>query len=149
MFAAARSPVVRLRLTFGWRFWPANHSVPCAFCRRGENEKTLPLMKFETYLLLAVVVFFVWKTNRSVQISRTAQERHFVLRTSIFTWFVGFLLLAALLFLPFKALVLLSIPAVFGVLSLSRFLRDARNRLRQAEQGRVDLERMKRINPVR
>ena len=103
-------------------------------------------MKFETYLILALLIFGIWKTNRSVRRSQTMQERSFTMRASIFAWFVGFLLLAAVLFLPFRALMLLLLPVGFGVLSITKFLRDARTRLRQEQQGRVDLERMKRVN---
>jgi len=103
-------------------------------------------VKFETYLILALLIFGIWKTNRSVRRSQTMQERSFTMRASIFAWFVGFLLLAAVLFLPFRALMLLLLPVGFGVLSITKFLRDARTRLRQEQQGRVDLERMKRVN---
>ncbi len=103
-------------------------------------------MKFETYLLLAIVLFGVWKTHRSVQRSQTEQERYFTMRASIFSWFVGFLLLAALLLLPFRVLVLLLVPVVFGGLTVAKFLRDARARLRRGNQERVDIDRMKRVN---
>ena len=103
-------------------------------------------MKFETYLLLALLVFGIWKTNRSVQRSRTVQERFFTVRASIFFWFVGFLGLAALLVLPARALLLLLLPVAFGGLSVVKFFRDARSRVRQANEERVDIDRMKRIN---
>lgn len=103
-------------------------------------------MKFETYLLLALLLFGVWKTHRNMQRSRTAQERYFVLRASIFTWFVGFLLLGAFLFLPNRARVLLLVPVIFGGISLMKFLRDARTRLRRENEQRVDIDRMKRVN---
>lgn len=103
-------------------------------------------MKFEIYLLLALLIFGIWKTNRSVQRSQTAQERAFTVRTSIFSWFVGFILLAALILLPLRALMLLLLPVAFGVLSITKFLHDARARLRREQQGRVDIERMKRVN---
>jgi hypothetical protein len=103
-------------------------------------------VKIETYLLLALLIFGVWKTQKSVQRSKTAQERFFTLRASIFAWFVGFILLAAFLFLPNKARVLLLVPVVFGAISMAKFLRDARTRLRRTDQERVNLERMKRVN---
>ncbi|EDY21179.1 hypothetical protein CfE428DRAFT_1472 [Chthoniobacter flavus Ellin428] len=103
-------------------------------------------MKFETYLLLALLVFGIWKTNRSVQRSRTVQERFFTVRASIFFWFVGFLGLTALLLLPVRALILLLLPVAFGGLTLVKFFRDVRSRLRQTDEERVDIERMKRIN---
>jgi hypothetical protein len=103
-------------------------------------------MKFETYLLLTVIIFFLWKTHRSVRRSLTVQERYFAIRTSIFTWFVGFLLLTALLFLPNKARILLLIPVFLGSIAIARFFRDTRARMRREAEGRMDLERMKRIN---
>ena len=103
-------------------------------------------MKFETYLLLGVILYGVWRTNRTVQRSQTAQERYFALRSSIFLWFVGVLLVGAFLFLPNKVRVILLVPVFFGAVSLGRFLREARARLRRQEEARVDLERMKRVN---
>jgi uncharacterized membrane protein len=103
-------------------------------------------MKFETYALMIVLIFFVWKTHRNVQRSQSPRERYFALRASIFSWFVGFLLVVALLFLPNKARVLLLIPIFLGGISMYRFFRDTRDRLRRQAQGRVDLDRMKRIN---
>jgi hypothetical protein len=103
-------------------------------------------VKFETYLLLALLLFGVWRTNRSVQRSQTAQERYFALRSSIFAWFVGLLLLAAFLFLPNRARVLLLLPVFFGGMSLVKFFRDAGTRLRRENEERVDIERMKRVN---
>jgi len=103
-------------------------------------------MKFETYLLLGIIVLGVWKTNRSVQRSRTAQERYFAVRTSLFLWLVGSLLLGALLFLPFKALILLLIPVFLGAVSLAKLLRASRVQMRREAQEEVDLERMKRVN---
>jgi hypothetical protein len=103
-------------------------------------------VKFETYLLLAFLIFCVWKTHRSVQRSQTPRERFFVMRVSIFGWFLVFLLLLAIVFLPGKALILLLLPVVLGGISVARFLRDARARLRRANEERVDLERMKRVN---
>lgn len=103
-------------------------------------------MKFETYLLLALIVFGIWKTNRSVQRSQTGQERFFIVRASIFFWFVGFLALAALLILPGRALALLFVPVFFGGVSLAKFFRDVRMRMRRGNAERVDIDRMKRIN---
>jgi len=103
-------------------------------------------VKFETYLLLALILFCLWRTHRSVQRSQTPQERFFAMRTSIFSWFVVFLLLAGFVFLPNKARILLLLPVVLGGISVVRFLRDARARLRRKHQEGVDIERMKRVN---
>jgi len=103
-------------------------------------------MKFETYLLLGVILYGVWRTNRSVQRCQTAQERFFAVRASVFVWFVGILLVVAFLFLPNKVRAVLLIPIFLGAVSLARFLHEARARLRRGTEERVDLERMKRVN---
>jgi fatty acid desaturase len=103
-------------------------------------------MKFETYLLLGILVFGVWRTNRGVQRAQTVAERNFTVRTSVFVWFLGLLVLGGILFLPLRAILLLLIPVFFGGVTLARLLREARDRLRQQAQERVDLERMKRVN---
>jgi FlaA1/EpsC-like NDP-sugar epimerase len=103
-------------------------------------------MKIETYLLLAVLVFGVWKTHRSVQRSQSAEERFFAIRASAFTWLVGIALLATFVFSPNKARILLLLPAFVVVVALVKFWRNARARLRRESQERLDLERMKRVN---
>jgi hypothetical protein len=52
----------------------------------------------------------------------------------------------ALLFLPNKARILLMIPVFFGSIAIARFFRDTRARMRREAEGRMDLERMKRVN---
>jgi hypothetical protein len=42
--------------------------------------------------------------------------------------------------------VLLLLPVFFGGMSLMKFFRDARTRLRRENEERVDIERMKRVN---
>ncbi len=103
-------------------------------------------MKIEIYLLLALLLFGVWKTHRSVQRSQSAPERFFTIRMSAFSWLVGVMLLTAFIFLPGKMRVLLILPAFFVITTLSKFWREARERLRRESQERVDLERMKRVN---
>jgi FlaA1/EpsC-like NDP-sugar epimerase len=103
-------------------------------------------VKFETYLLLAILVFGVWKTHRSVQRSRSAQERFFAVRASAFTWLVGIGLVAAFIFLPNRQRILFLLPAFVVVVTVMKFWRNARERLRREQQERVDLDRMKRVN---
>lgn len=103
-------------------------------------------MKFETYLLLAVLLFGIWKTHRSVRRSQSAEERFFAIRASAFTWVVGIALLIAFIFLPGKQRIVFLLPAFVVVVSLLKFWRNARERLGRERQERVDLERMKRVN---
>ncbi len=103
-------------------------------------------MKIETYLLLALLIFGIFKTQRTVKQSQSAQERFFAIRASVFTWIVGFLLLAAFLFLPGKQRILFLLPAFIVVISLARFWKNARTRLQREHEERDHLERMKRVN---
>ena len=103
-------------------------------------------MKFETYLLLAVLIFGIFKTRRTVQQTQTAKERFFAIRASAFTWLVGILLFAAFVFLPNKQRVLMLLPAFVIVVSVAKLWTNARARLRRENQERIDLERMKRVN---
>lgn len=103
-------------------------------------------MKIEIYLLLAVLLFGVWKTHRSVGRSQSSAERFFAIRASAFTWLVGAALLAAFVFSPNRLRVLLLLPAFVVVLSIAKFWQKSRERLRRERQERVDFERMKRVN---
>lgn len=103
-------------------------------------------MKFEIYLLLAVLLFGVWKTHRSVRRSQTAEERFFAIRASAFTWVVGIGLLTAFIFLPGRARILLLLPAFAVVVSLMKFWQNARARLQREREEKLNLDRMKRVN---
>ena len=103
-------------------------------------------MKIATYLLLAILLFGVFRTHRSVRRSVTAEERGMVIRMSAFAWLVGFLFLIALLFLPIKPGVIMLLPAFIFAVAFARFWRDKRARLRRENDERVNLERMKRVH---
>jgi hypothetical protein len=103
-------------------------------------------VKIETYLMLALLIFGIFKTHRTVRRSQNAQERFFTIRAAAFTWLVGILLVSAFLLLPGRVRLLFLLPAFITVVSLVKFWRNARTRLRQEQQERVDLERMKRVN---
>lgn len=103
-------------------------------------------MKFAIFLLLAILIFGVFRTHLSVRRSVSAEERAIAIRVSAFTWLVGFLFLLAFAFLPNKQRVILLLPAFLFAVSFAKFWRDKRARLRRegAEQARLD--RMKRVN---
>ena len=103
-------------------------------------------MKFEIYLLLAVLLFGVWKTQRSVRRSESAEERFFAIRAAAFTWLVGIALVAAFLFLPGKQRIVFLLPGFIIVVSLLKFWQNSRVRLRREKDERVDIDRMKRVN---
>jgi FlaA1/EpsC-like NDP-sugar epimerase len=103
-------------------------------------------VKIEINLLLALLIFGIFKTSRTVRRSQSAEERFFAIRASAFTWMVGLILLTAFLFLPMRQRVLFLLPVFMIVVSLAKFWSNSRIRLRREQQERVDLDRMKRAN---
>ncbi len=103
-------------------------------------------MKFVTYLLLALLLFGVFRTHRSVRRSVTAEERGMAIRVSAFAWLMGFIFVIALIFLPNKQRVIMMLPAFIFAVAFAKFWRDKRARLRRENEERVNLERMKRVN---
>lgn len=103
-------------------------------------------MKFAIYLLLILLIYGVFSTHLSVRRSRSEKERSFVIRTAAFSWLVGFFFLFAFVFLPNKQRVLIMLPAFFVAVTLARFWRNSRQRLRREQQEQIDIERMKRAN---
>lgn len=103
-------------------------------------------MKFAIFLLLAVLVFGVFRTHLSVRRSVSAEERGIAIRVSTFTWLVGFLFLLAFAFLPNKQRVILMLPAFLFAVGFAKFWRDKRARLRREGEEQARLDRMKRVN---
>jgi L-asparagine transporter-like permease len=103
-------------------------------------------MNLLTYIMIGFLIWSAFTTQRSVQQSRTPQERAFVIRATAICWLVGFLFVLALIFLPNKGRVVMMLPAFFIAVALGKAWRNTRERLRREEQQRVDFERMKRVN---
>lgn len=105
-----------------------------------------PSMKIAIYLLLAVLLFGVFRTHRSVRRSTSAEERAIAIRVSAFAWLVGLLLLLAFVFLPNRQRVILMVPTFVGAVGLAKFWRDKRAQLRRAAEEQTRLDRMKRVH---
>ena len=103
-------------------------------------------MRIVTYLLLALLLFGVFRTHRSVRRIVTAEERGMAIRVSAFAWLMGFIFLIALIFLPNKQRVIMMLPAFIFAVAFAKFWRDKRARMRRENAERVNLERMKRVN---
>lgn len=104
-------------------------------------------MKIQIYLLLALLIFGIFSTHRSVRKSQSAEERFFTIRVTVFTWLLGIVLFAAFLFLPNLGQRLVFLMPVFViVVTLAKFWKNGRARLRREHQERESLERMKRVN---
>jgi Na+/H+ antiporter NhaD/arsenite permease-like protein len=109
------------------------------------NVRVFPRMKIATFLLVGLLIYAVLSTHFTVRRCRSDKERSFAIRIAAFSWLVGFLLLIAFLFLPNKQRVLMLLPAFFAAVTLAKFWRNSRERLRREQQAQVDLERMKRV----
>lgn len=102
-------------------------------------------MKIITFLLLAVLIFGVFGTHRSVRRAETPEERSVAIRVSAVYWLFGSGLLLGLLFLPNKLRLVMLLPVFFLTVSIGKAWRDSRARLRRERTSRVDFERMKRV----
>ncbi|MHA3773357.1 hypothetical protein ACXR0O_17625 [Verrucomicrobiota bacterium sgz303538] len=104
-------------------------------------------MRFAVLFLVAFLIYGILNTHFSVRRSRGVQERAAAVRFAVFSWMVGILMIA-LLFLPIpgKHRILMLAPLLFVGVSVRKVLGNARDRIRKAEQGVVDIERMKRVN---
>ena len=103
-------------------------------------------MKIAICLLLAILLFGVFRSHRSVRRSVTPEERGMAIRVSAFAWLVGFLFLIAFLFLPGRQRVILMLPAFIFAVGFAKFWRDKRARLRRESEEQTRLDRMKRVN---
>ena len=120
--------------------------LPLEVCANEIVGERARVMNLIWLLIAAALGYIIWSTHRAVQRSSTPQEKALAIRGAAVFWLLGFVFLAALIFLPNKARVLMMLPAFFVAVSLGKAWRNARERLRREEQARVDLERMKRVN---
>ena len=102
-------------------------------------------MKFVLYILLIALIFTAIGAHRSVKHSRSPREKQFIMRTTLAAWLLGFLILAAVVFLPTRLIVLLMLPIAAVALSLARAWQNTRTRLREERAAAMDFERMKRV----
>ena len=76
----------------------------------------------------------------------SAREKALAIRGVAALAVLGLIFVTALIFLPNRGRVMAMLPAFFLAVALGKAWRNSRERLRRAEQERVDLERMKRVN---
>jgi hypothetical protein len=98
------------------------------------------------YLLLALLVWIGVVVYRSLQRCKSAKERAFVVRASTFCGLLGLVLLLALIALPMPLKLLVLVPAFAIGVSVVKGWQSVRTRLRSEADGRVDFDRMKRVN---
>jgi Na+/H+ antiporter NhaD/arsenite permease-like protein len=103
-------------------------------------------MKIATFLLLGLLIYAILSTHFTVRRSQSDKERAVAIRISAFSWVVGFVLLVAFVFLPNKQRVLMLLPAFFAAVTLAKFWRNSRDRLRREHRERENIESMKRVH---
>ncbi len=77
---------------------------------------------------------------------RSAAERSFDIRFTIFAWTLAFIFIGAILFLPNKGRVLMLVPVFLTGMSLARWWQHSRERLRREAEAETDFARARRIN---
>jgi hypothetical protein len=102
-------------------------------------------MKIATYLILALLLFGIFRTQWSVRQSASAEARAATIRLSAFAWLTIFGLGLAFVFLP-QQRVLLLLPVLLLGLGGARYWRERRAQLRRESDAQDKLERMKRIH---
>lgn len=104
-------------------------------------------MKFlPALIVLALLGYAIWGMQRTGGRTGSAREKALVIRGIAAFAVLGLIFVVALIFMPNRARVLMMLPMFFVAVGLGKAWRDSRQRLRRAEQERVDLEKMKRVN---
>lgn len=99
-------------------------------------------------ILPAILAFLGWVFVQHFRMRRVAgpKERFFQIRAWSFTGLVIFVSLLALIVLPDKGRILLLAPLFIGGVSLAKWMKRTRLRLREEEMERNSFERAKRLN---
>ena len=98
------------------------------------------------FVILALLGWLGWKTWRFVQSGQSVRERAVAIRGAMIFWLLGFITLVGFVFTPMPFKLLLAIPAFLVSGTVAKAFRDARSRMRDEQQGRANIEKMKRIN---
>ncbi len=96
-------------------------------------------------LAIALITFVVWPRLK-IWRAGTPAERAFTMRFTIFTWFIGFLFVLGFMFLPDKGRVVMLLPAFIAGVSLTKWWKKSRARLRREARMDTNFERARRIN---
>jgi len=95
---------------------------------------------------LAVIAWFCWRTFRGIKRSSSERERALAIRGAVAFWLLGALFIGAMIALPGKGRLLLTIPVVLIMGSAWKVFRNSRREIRESANLEAKLERMKRVN---
>lgn len=96
-------------------------------------------------LAIAFVGWLVWPQIAKFR-AGSAAERAFTIRFTAFTWLIGLLFVAAFIFLPNKGRVIMMLPVFLVAVSLAKWWKNSRARLRREAQLDTNFERARRVN---
>lgn len=94
---------------------------------------------------IALLAWVVWPQLAKFR-AGSAAERAFTIRFTVFTWLIGFLFVAAFLFLPNKGRVIMLLPVFLVAVSLAKWWKNSRARLRREAAMDLNFERARRVN---
>ncbi|HEX8310882.1 MAG TPA: hypothetical protein VF614_06175 [Chthoniobacteraceae bacterium] len=103
-------------------------------------------MRVLLYLLLGLLVWCGVVVYRNLQQCKSPRERAFIVRASTFCGLLGMAVLLVLVVLPMQLKLLALVPAFAVAVSVAKGWKSVRTRLRNEAEGRVDMDRMKRVN---
>jgi hypothetical protein len=110
------------------------------------NDAGFPAMQILIFLLLALLLYWLARAHWSGGGRVSAEERAVTIRLGVVAWFLGFVFVAAFVFLPNKPRVLMLVPVAVFALGFTKFWRDKQARLRREQAERARVETMKRVN---
>lgn len=96
--------------------------------------------------VLAVLLVGVFWPGVAAWKASSAPERAFAVRFTVFAWLVGFLFVLAFLFLPNKGRIVMLLPVFLTAVSLVKWWKNSRARLRREAQLDTNFERARRVN---
>jgi hypothetical protein len=96
-------------------------------------------------IAIALGAWIVWPQVAKFR-AGSAAERAFTIRFTVFAWLVGFLFAVAFLFLPNKGRVVMLLPAFLAAVSLAKWWKNSRSRLRREAGVDANFRRARRIN---
>lgn len=94
---------------------------------------------------IALIAWVIWPQIVKFR-AGSAAERAFTIRFTAFTWLVGFLFVAAFIFLPNKGRVVMLVPFFLVAVSLAKWWKNSRARLRREAAMDTNFQRARRIN---
>jgi hypothetical protein len=102
-------------------------------------------MLLPAILAIALATWMLWPQIAKFR-AGSAAERAFTIRFTAFTWLVGFLFIAAFTFLPNKGRVVMMLPLFLVAVSLAKWWKNSRARLKREAAMDSNFHRARRVN---